>query len=133
MLRGLLLPGGSQLANGQRTSGYIVAGFVVAAGAGALVLHQRADEQYRAYQAVTNPIRVPDAYRRANVTRHSVITMLAAGGAVWAAAAIEGGVVAAVHDRDLRRVQQYGASPVVHVGAEGIGLGLGVSFGRGHS
>lgn len=133
VLRGLLVPGGAQLASGQRTSGYIVAGFVVAAGAGALLLHQRANEQYRAYQAVTYPIRVPDAYRRANNTRHSVVTVLAGGAAVWVAAAIEGGVAAAFHDRDLRRVQNYGASPVARLGAEGVGLGLAVSFGRGPS
>ena len=133
MLRGLLVPGGSQVASGQRTSGYIVAGFVVAAGAGALALHQRANQQYRAYRAVTYPIKVPDAYRRANNTRHAVVTVLTGGAAVWVAAAIEGGVAAAFHDRDLRRVQNYGASPVARVGGDGVGLGLAVSFGRGHS
>ena len=133
MVRGLIIPGGSQLALGQRTSGYIVAGAVVAAGAGALALHQRANQQYRAYQAVTYPIKVPDAYRRANVTRHAVVTVLAAGAGVWAAAAIEGGIAAVVHDRDVRRVQNYVVSPVARAGAGGVRLGFAVSFGRGHS
>jgi hypothetical protein len=131
MLRGLVIPGGSQLAAGQRTSGYIVAGLVVAAGAGALALHERANQQYRSYQAVTNPIRVPDAYRRANNTRHAVVTVLAGGAALWVAAAVEGGVAAAFHDRDLRRVQDYGASPVARVSGDRVGVGLAVHFGRG--
>ena len=130
---GLLIPGGAQRANDQRSSGYIVAGFVAAAGLGAFALHQRANQQYDAYQRVTVPILVPDAYRRANNTRHAAVSVLTAGAAVWVAAAIQGGVAAALHDRDLRRVEHYAAAPVVGVGERGLAVGVKVGFGRGNS
>lgn len=123
-LQSMVVPGWGQLSVGRTGAAAYFFGATALAGGGAYLFNSRAADNYAKYQSSTDPLAVPGLFADAESGRRLAVILGGIAGAIYVWNVVDALVSGISHDRELLRVRELSALPIVVPTSDGAMVAL---------